>query len=1096
MSNPAPAALELQTDSIPASLKELPQWIVWRFEPRRKKDGTLDWTKVPYDAKQALRSKNTKAKSTDPDTWATYDDAVKAYELYQTRQRPLHGIGFNLERGGGLCCIDLDDALEAGKATPAAERVLAMLKPTYTEVSPSGTGLHVWLEGKKPGGRARKKLEGIEVEIYDGTNGRYLTVTGHQHGNTASITADQDGLNRVYELIDPPRPDKPRSTRQGSRPAGSSDQVERRWQAMLRSENGPKIQQLLEGELLHYESESEATGALVHHLRFWLDDPLEVDRAFRASGLMRDKWDEKRGDSTWGQNEIDSAFSKPGAYTPPPSLEDALTSLDDAEADPVEARHNVFQALMVSGLDAVDVTSQLKSLSQRIGSTFTAVQKAYREFVRDSKLRKQPRSTAGIYAIHNGALCRVEEAGTRDDVQEIYHPLGNFAAVITAEALKNDGQTVTRHFDIEVTTQAGRVLPVARVPAERFSAMQWVNEYGTDAIIYAGMGTRDHVRVAILTLSEPQRFEIRTHTGWDESDPDNPRYIHAGGAITMHGADGTTEVDLEGPLQHYVLETPESFEDARAAMRASLDQLRLAPAAVTAPLLASMYRAPLGAADFVPHVVGPTGAGKTQLAALALQHYGPSLTPDSGTLAWSSTANYIEAVLFHAKEAPVLTDDFNPTGNNVNAYYQAAERVIRSVGNQAGRGRMNADSSLRETKTPRGLMISTGEDLPRGHSLRARMLIAELEPGTTNWQAVTTAQQQAAAGLPARAMSGYIQWLAHGLSVKREAWREAYLEERAALQELAPHGRTADMGAQLLATLTLIQEYATVIEALPAAELTERITEARAGIISTVQAQADLQAAADPVDRFMTLLDSLMSSGAAHVANPDGTPPADAEEYGWRETDQGPHGLKLTPHGKRIGWLSGDDLWLDPQAAFSEAQALAVRQNDSIPMSQQTLWKRLAERGLLQAEVESGRTRYSIKKRRAGKYARVAVLPAYSSVRSGVSGAQPEKERAGQAELCPTPIKKVGHVWGTEHLKWGTETGTGIPCPTSEGPCPTKKTEWGTDNDFETASQTQTTPRAPHSPLPTGERAAAENNLRENTDDTLQPDPETGVLEL
>lgn len=399
MSSPAPAALELQADSIPASLKELPQWIVWRFEPRRKKDGTLDWTKVPYDAKQALRSRNRAAKSTDPDTWATYDDAVKAYELYQTRQHRLHGIGFNLERDGGLCCIDLDDALADGQATEAAQRVLAMLKPTYTEVSPSGTGLHVWLYGKKPGGRSRRALEGIEVEIYDGTNGRYLTVTGHQHGDTASITADQDGLNRVYELIDPPRPDKPRSTRQGSKPAGSSDQVERRWQAMLRSENGPKIQQLLEGELLHYDSESEATGALVHHLRFWLDDPLEVDRAFRASGLMRDKWDEKRGDSTWGQNEIDNAFSKPGAYELRPSLEHALAgdandasevtfeeALERAKSATFEDVPRVFIAMMSLPDSFTRSTQQdaiLKALAKSTGTSLTALRQDFARSLRD-----------------------------------------------------------------------------------------------------------------------------------------------------------------------------------------------------------------------------------------------------------------------------------------------------------------------------------------------------------------------------------------------------------------------------------------------------------------------------------------------------------------------------------------------------------------------------------------------------------------------------------------------------------------------------------------------------------------------------------------
>src|SRR5690606_25255091 len=143
-----------------------------------------------------------------------------------------------------------------------------------------------------------------------------------------------------------------------------------------------------DGDLLHYASDSEASGALVHHLRYWLDDPLEVDKAVRQSGLMRAKWDEKRGDSTWGQNEIDAAFLNPDAHVLPPPvpvLEDALESLDDADVDPVEARPNVFHALMAGDLDAVSVDTELRALAKRISSTYTAVQKAYREFVRDNK---------------------------------------------------------------------------------------------------------------------------------------------------------------------------------------------------------------------------------------------------------------------------------------------------------------------------------------------------------------------------------------------------------------------------------------------------------------------------------------------------------------------------------------------------------------------------------------------------------------------------------------------------------------------------------------------------------------------------------------
>ena len=73
---------------------------------------------------------------------------------------------------------------------------------------------------------------------------------------------------------------------------------------------------------------------------------------------------------------------------------------------------------------------------------------------------------------------------------------------------------------------------------------------------------------------------------------------------------------------------------------------------------------------------------------------------------------------------------------------------------------MRPDGSLRPAKPPRGLILSTGEDIPRGQSLRARGLFLELGPNDLNWQRLSECQQDAASGRYAMAMAGYLQWLA------------------------------------------------------------------------------------------------------------------------------------------------------------------------------------------------------------------------------------------------------------------------------------------------------------------------------------------------
>ncbi len=182
-----PCALQVRPGPIPGELKRLVQWVAWQY---RWNADRRDWSKVPVQAIPILRDPPTwrYAATTKPSTWATFDEALRAYELNPPRPGTnmptatyenggLDGIGLCLTTNDPYVVIDLDKCLEDGALTgEQARQVLEWMAGTYTEMSPSATGLHIFARGVKPGKRSRRGA----LEIYDGSSGRYLTVTGHE----------------------------------------------------------------------------------------------------------------------------------------------------------------------------------------------------------------------------------------------------------------------------------------------------------------------------------------------------------------------------------------------------------------------------------------------------------------------------------------------------------------------------------------------------------------------------------------------------------------------------------------------------------------------------------------------------------------------------------------------------------------------------------------------------------------------------------------------------------------------------------------------------------------------------------------------------
>jgi hypothetical protein len=245
--------------AIPQEIKEIPNWVRWRNES----NGTGKPTKVPYCA-----GANQRASTTDPNTWASFDSALAGMNGQDA------GLGLVLTLALCLIFIDLDHCVVNGVIQPWARGILKLI-PSYAEFSPSGTGLHSFAKGNLPPG-ARKRGS---LEMY--CEKRFATVTGN-HVEGTPLTIEQVDVGWLHRLMA---------------------------QGVFDFAKNPKLEKLMNGEWEgSYASQSEADlalCALLAHLGLSEDD---IDSAFRCSALCRNKWDEQRGDSTYGRETIRKAL--------------------------------------------------------------------------------------------------------------------------------------------------------------------------------------------------------------------------------------------------------------------------------------------------------------------------------------------------------------------------------------------------------------------------------------------------------------------------------------------------------------------------------------------------------------------------------------------------------------------------------------------------------------------------------------------------------------------------------------------------------------------------------------------------------------------
>lgn len=277
---------------IPYELQKLNQWVLWSYEGR---DGKF--TKVP----KQVDNKN--ASTIYRRTWSSFSAVRHVMEEYG-----FEGIGFVFSEEDDFIGIDLDKCVdEKGEISEFAKKVIDQLD-SYTEFSPSGRGVHIIIKGSLPASFAKgKRNDALGIEIY--SQKRFFTFTGNRE-NENEILERTDEINElIEEIFDFDEIQNEHDFEIDVDAEYDANSTSAIWERMFKSKRGEEIRKMFDGELIINNDHSSTDLSMCNHLAFWCDKNYSLmDHMFRQTGLMRDKWDEHRGELTYGEMTIKDAI--------------------------------------------------------------------------------------------------------------------------------------------------------------------------------------------------------------------------------------------------------------------------------------------------------------------------------------------------------------------------------------------------------------------------------------------------------------------------------------------------------------------------------------------------------------------------------------------------------------------------------------------------------------------------------------------------------------------------------------------------------------------------------------------------------------------
>ena len=507
-------------------------------------------------------------------------------------------------------------------------------------------------------------------------------------------------------------------------------------------------------------------------------------------------------------------------------------------------------------------------------------------------------------------------------------------------------------------------LPLIATGVDGYSKMNFIDGSAWDnlAIIKAGKSNPERQKevMKIISRDTMQEKTVYSHTGFKRID-NQLCYLYQGGVI---GNIQDITVDLSGDgLQRYCF-TDKNF-DKILALKRCLSFIDVADYKITIPLLCTIFLAPLISllaeqdinVDYILFIQGKSGTRKSSLSAVALSFFG-NFNRDTFPCSFRDTLNSIEKIAFILKDTVIVIDDFNP--ENIGTSKQALmERLFATFGDRVGRRRMTKDADIKEPYKSRGLCIVTGEMLPEVPQSRiARALTINIQNDSINLNKLTELQKNKEE--LAYSMMLYIKWVIDNENVIIEKAKSMFTEMQSNYNSKI-HGRTNEISNVTTIAFTLFTQFLLDNEVININKKNELDILAKNTLNEIMEAQTQYVEELKPTDLFYDAFEELLNTNAITIVNLQGNNP------NWQF--ESPKITGYYDEVRKIYYLYPDTIYNAVEKHYSN------NSNKRFPVNAKTLWRYLAEEGLLErGQSYEKQNRYTVPKIINGKKAQFLPL--------------------------------------------------------------------------------------------------------------------------
>ena len=518
----------------------------------------------------------------------------------------------------------------------------------------------------------------------------------------------------------------------------------------------------------------------------------------------------------------------------------------------------------------------------------------------------------------------------KDGYKEQY--LGDFWLKGISVITKDDGIEQTQYIKLQ-PFRKGKPLPAKEMTYKKFTSSALFEELDFSLRPAIGRSITQYYQDSVrMQFEYMDKQTIYTHTGWRQIGG-TWVYLHCGGAIGTVAKDVAVELP-DGRLNNmYTL----SLQDSPDKWNTLKQFLECAEPYIIYPLLSYIFLAPLieffAAAECLPgfsfYLLGKSQSGKSTLAALALCFFG-SFSNKTLPASFNDTANSIEVKGFVLKDTVIVIDDFCPSGSKREAdeKNKIFEKLAAAYGDRLGRGRLTADSTLKENKPVRGLAIITGELLPQvAQSRLGRNVFITMQRDSERFKMHMLPVINNKEHL-SQVMREYIAWLSDKADTLPQRLFNRFGELRATF-ESSDYGRIAEAAAFMAVSFELLVDFLLEVGAFTYQEAAKHKGECFAELKGLAAAQQDFMEDAEPCKIFLETLNSLIAAGGVFIRHC----------LDVREKEECSKPL--------IGYMDEKCYYLLPQEAYKAVYKACGDKGGFFPLGFRDLSKELADKDII-----------------------------------------------------------------------------------------------------------------------------------------------------